>query len=134
MSLKLAKNNAPAYDYFSEGDGSDPISIAGTVNGSGGTVDTGVATIYLIATTYRYTNISLAMANEDAAKINWKFSLDNATWLDSLPVPDKNALGGDVVTPVYVKGVLTNDAGANQPATGIYTVPDITVAGVENPA
>lgn len=132
--LKLAKNNAPVYDYFSEGDGSDPISVAGTVNGSGGTVDTGVATIYLIATTYRYTNISLAVTNEDAAKINWKFSLDNATWLDTLPIPDKNALVGDVVTPVYVKGVLTNDGSANQPATGIYTLPDIQITATENPA
>lgn len=38
MSLKLAKNNAPTYDYISEGDGTDPISVAGTVTGAGGTV------------------------------------------------------------------------------------------------
>jgi hypothetical protein len=44
MSLKLAKTNTPAYDYFSEGDGSDPISRSVTVTAGGGNVTSSVLT------------------------------------------------------------------------------------------
>lgn len=137
MSLKLSKNNTPVYDYFSEGDGTDPISVSGTVNGSEGTVDSNVVDVYLIATTYRYTGIALSLLNEDAAKINWKISADaGATWKDSLTstdLPDMNALSADQTKALKVKAVFTNDGGASQPATGIYTVPDIRITATEQP-
>lgn len=133
MSLKLAKNNTPTYDYFSEGDGTDPISVSGTVNGSGGTVDSSTATLYLIATQYRYSGITLDVLNE-AAGMNWKLSLNGSTWLDSVTPADMNALSADQVTTVYAKAVLTNDGSGSQPATGIYTVPDIRIQATENPS
>lgn len=137
MSLKLAKNNTPTYDYFSEGDGTDPLSVSGTVNGSGGTVDSNVVDVYLVATTYRYTGIALSLLNEDTAKINWKISADaGATWKDSLTstdLPDMNALSADQTKALKVKAVFTNDATGNQPATGIYTVPDIRITATEQP-
>lgn len=138
MSLKLAKNNAPTYDYFSEGDGTDPIAVSATTTGLGGTVDSNVLDIYLIATTFKYTTISLAMTNEDPTKINWKFSVDaGTTWKDSLSstdLPDMVALSADQTKAIKVKAIVTNDGTGNQPTTGIYTLPDITITYTENPA
>lgn len=132
MSLKLAKNNTPVYDYYSEGDGSDPVSVSGTVNGSGGTVDSTTVAMYLVATTYRYTGITLSVINEQTG-IDWKLSLDNVTFADTRSPTDMNALSTDVVIPVYAKAVVINDGGGNQPATGIYTTPDIRIQATENP-
>ena len=133
MSLKLAKNNAPTYDYISEGDGTDPISVSGTVTGAGGTVDSSTVTLYLVATTWRYTGISLSVVNEQAG-IDWKLSLDNVTFADTRTPADMNALSSDQVIPVYAKAVLTNDGSGSQPATGIYTTPDIQITATEQPS
>ncbi len=137
MTLKLAKNNTPAYDYLSEGDGTDPASVAGTVDGSGGTVDTNVADVYLIAEDYNYTGIAMTVVNEQAG-INWKLSADaGSTWkdsLDSTDLPNMNALSADQTKALKVKAVLTNDGSVSQPATGIYTTPDIQITATENPA
>jgi hypothetical protein len=132
MTLKLAKNNTPPYYYYSEGDGTDPISVTGTVTGDGGTVDSSTVTMYLIATTYRYTGISLSVINEQTG-IDWKLSLDNVTFADTRNPADMNALSADAVIPVYAKAVITNDGGGSQPATGIYTTPDIRIQATENP-
>lgn len=133
MALNLSKNNAPVYDYYSTGDNSDPVTVTGTLNGAGGTLDSSVVTAYLVATTYRYTAISLTVSNEQAG-IDWKLSLNNSTWLDTVTPTDMDALSVDVVTPVYIKAVLTNDGSGNQPVTGIYTTPDIRIQATENPA
>lgn len=129
--LKIAKNNTPAYDYLSEGDGSDPASVSGVLDGQGGTVDSAVLTLYLIATTFRYTNISLAVdANEDAG-IDWKISLDNVNFFDSVTPNDMDALGGDQVLPIYLKAVVNNDGSV---PTGVFTNPDINLTYRENPS
>lgn len=133
MSLKLAKNSTPVYDYYSDGDSTDPISVSGTVTGAGGTVDSTTVTMYLVATTYRYTGISLGVVNEQTG-VDWKLSLDNVTFADTRAPSDMNALSADAVIPVYAKAVLTNDGTANQPATGIYTTPDIQITATEQPS
>lgn len=133
MSLKLAKNNTPSYDYYSEGDGSDPVSISATLNNTGGTVNTATITAYLIATTYNYTGISMSVLNEQTG-IDWKLSVDNATWLDALTstqLPAMNATTADQVKTIYIRGVINNNGTV---ATGTYTAPDIQVAYTENPA
>lgn len=133
MTLKLSKNNSPVYDYLSTGDGSNPASVSATLTGSGGTLDSTTQALYLVATQFRYTGITLSVVNEQAG-IDWKLSLDNATFADTRSPTDLNALGGDQVIPVYAKAVLTNDGSGNQPVTGIYTTPDIRIQATENPA
>jgi len=131
--LKLAKNNTPVYDYYSNGDGSDPVSISATLDNAGGTVNTATITAYLIATTYNYTGISMSVSNEQTG-IDWKLSVDNATWLDALTstqLPAMNATSTDQVKTVYIRGVINNNGTV---ATGTYTTPDIQVAYTENPA
>jgi len=130
MSLKLSKTNTSPYDYYSEGDGSDPVTVSVTLDGSGGTVDSDVVTAYLVATQYNYTGINVTAVNEETG-IDWKFSLDNSTWADSIAPADMNATGGDQTTTVYIKAVVTNDGSV---ATGNYVQADIKITATENPS
>lgn len=131
MSLKLAKNNAPAYDYLSVGDGANPASASATLDNTGGTVDSGAIALYLVATLFRYTGIAVTIINEQAG-IDWKVSLDaGATWADTVNPADMNALGGDVILPIHLKFVAQNNGTV---ATGLYTVPDIQVTATEQAA
>lgn len=114
----------------------NPLSISATLTGAGGTVDSNTITCYLIARTYNYTGIGMALVNEDSAKINWKLSINNTTWADilnSTDLPAMNATSADQTKTVYVKGIVTNDGSANQPTTGTYTTPDIQITATENP-
>lgn len=128
--LKLAKNNAPAYDYYSEGDGSDPISAAVVLDGSGGTVESAVVTAYLVATNYRYTGITVTPVNEETG-VDWKVSLDNAAWGESVNPADMNALAADQAIPVYLKAVIANDGSV---PTSIKTGADIEITATEEAA
>lgn len=129
--LKLAKNNAPAYDTYSEGDGTDPVlPTPPTLDGSGGTVTTAVVTAYLVATQFRYTGITVAPVSEQAG-INWQVSLDNAAWAESVAPADMNALAADVVIPLYLRAVVANDGSV---PTGVYVGADINIAATESPA
>jgi len=130
MSLKLAKNNTSPYDYYSEGDGSDPVTVSVTLDNSGGTSDTNVVTAYLVATDYNYTGITVTTQNEETG-IDWKLSLDNSTWADSINPADMDATSGDQTTPVYLKAVVNNDGTV---ATGNYTQADVKITATENPA
>lgn len=130
MSLGLAKNSTPAYDYYSSSDGSDPLSSSVTLTNAGGTTNGGTVTAYLIATTYRYTGITLTVSGEQAG-IDWKLSLDNSTWLDSVNPDDMNALTDDVAIPIYIRAVVNNNGTVN---TGLYSAPNITFTSTEEPS
>ncbi|MGE0919436.1 hypothetical protein [Trichlorobacter lovleyi] len=130
MSLGLAKNNAPEYDYYSSSDGSDPVSASALLNNSGGTVNSGTVTAYLIATTFRYTGITVGLSGEQAG-IDWKLSLDNSTWADSVNPSDMNALVSDVAIPIYIRAVVNNNGTVN---TGLYSAPNITFTSTEEPS
>lgn len=129
MSLKIALNNAPAYNYLSSGTELNPGVSSVTLDNVGGTKDGSTATLYLVATTFRYTGISVSVDNEQTG-VDWKLSLNNSTWLDTLAPSDMNALSADVVIPVYVKPVVNNNGTVS---TGKYTTPDLSVAYTENP-
>lgn len=129
MSFGLAKNNAPAYDYYSTSDGSDPVSASALLTNLGGTVNSATVTAYLIATTFRYTGITVTISGEQAG-IDWKLSLDNSTWADTVTPSDMNALSSDVATPIYARAVVNNNGTVN---TGIYAAPNITWSSTEEP-
>lgn len=129
MSLKLAKNNTPAYAYYSTGDGSDPVRAAAIVNGGGGSANSSVVAAYLVAETYRYTDIIVQPINDEPG-IDWQVSLDNSDWYDSVAPADMDALSADIATPIWLRAVVANDGSIG---TGIYSVPDIEIAYIENP-
>lgn len=129
MSLKIATNNAPAYDYLSEGDGSNPAASSATVNGTGGTSIGTVLILYLIATTYNYTGLSVTPVNETAG-INWQVSLNGSAWAESVNPGDMDARAGDQVTTLYLRPVVDNDGSVG---VGTYTACDIEVAATAAP-
>lgn len=129
MSLALSKNNTPTYDYYSTGDGTDPVSTSALLTNVGGTINSGTVTAYLVATTFRYTSITVGVTGEDTG-IDWKLSLNNSTWADSVNPADMNALSADAVTTIYIRFVATNDGSV---PTGLYDAPNITISATEEP-
>ena len=129
MSLKLSSTDLPTPTYYSEGDGTNPISVAVTLDNSGGTLDTNVITAYLVATTYNYTGITVQPVTEETG-VNWQVSLDNTTWAESVAPADMDATAADASIPVYLKAVVANDATV---ATGTYVGADVQITATENP-
>lgn len=129
MSLKIATNNAPAYAYLSEGDGSNPAASAATVNGTGGTSIGTVLLLYLIATTYNYTGISVTPVNEEAG-VNWQVSLNGSAWAETVSPADMDARAGDQVIAIYLRPVVNNDGSV---PVGTYTACNIEVAATAAP-
>lgn len=129
MSLALSKTNTPTYDYYSTGDGTDPVSTSALLTNVGGTINSGTVTAYLVATEFRYTSITVGVTGEDTG-IDWKLSLNNVDWANSVTPADMNALSADAVTTVYIRFVATNDGTV---PTGLYDAPDITIAATEEP-
>ena len=129
MSLKLSKTNTPAYDYYSEGDGTDPATQAVTLDGSGGTVTSSAITAYLIATLLAYSSISVTPVSEEAG-INWQVSLDNINWAETVSPANMNATAADQVTTIYLRYVATND-GTVTP--GYKTAANVRVSGLAAP-
>jgi hypothetical protein len=128
MSITLSKTDTAPYDYVSESDGSNPLASTVVLDASGGTEDSEVITVYVVATTYNYTAISISTVNEDAG-IDWKLSLNNVDWYDTVEPGDMDATSDDQVTTIYAKAVVTDDGSV--PA-GTYATPDITVEANDN--
>jgi hypothetical protein len=129
MSLKISLTDTAPYDYFSEGDGSNPISTSITLDNTGGNVETSTMTLYLVATGYNYTGITLSQINAELG-YDWLLSSDNTTFSTSITMPDMDASGSDVITAIYLKVSASNDGTV---ATGVYTQPDIQIDSTENP-
>jgi hypothetical protein len=137
MSLKLSKNNAPAYDYYSEGDGTDPVSIAVTLDGSGDPATIAgspTVPVYLVAVDDTgnigsYTDIVLSLTNEETG-LNYELSDDNAIWAESLNMADMDVSADDQVVQIYVRCSATNDGSI---LTNNYTAAKIAINATENP-
>jgi len=129
MSLLISKTNTSPYDYVSQGDESNPISVSVTLDNAGGTITSSAVTAYLVATQYNYTGITAQPINEQTG-INWQVSLDNATWAESVTPADMDGRTTDALTTVYLRAVVANDGTV---ATGNYIQADVQVNATENP-
>lgn len=137
MSLALAKNNAPAYDYYSGGDGTDPISVSVILNGSGSpaTIAALVTTdVFLVAVDDTgnigsYSAIELALESEEAG-IDWQLSADGTAWGETLNPADMDVSAGDQVLQIYARAVFANDGSV---PTANYSAPNIVITATENP-
>lgn len=136
MSLKLSKNNAPAYNYLSEGDMSNPATVAVTIDKLGGTKTSSALIIYLIAAQAgnanigSYTGITVTPTTPQAG-ITWEISLNGTTWLSAIAPADMYCSAVDAVTPVHVRIVADNSV-TTPLATGNYAG-EFAIEAVENP-
>lgn len=136
MSLQLCKTagfvlgTPGTYDPFSTGDNTDPITLAVTLTNVGGTLDTNVVDAKLLATTFKYTGISITTETEDTG-IDWKISINGGTdYLDTVSPSDLNALVSDAASDIKFKAVVNNN---NTVTTGIYTTCKVKITATENP-
>lgn len=136
MSLKLSKNNSPAYNYLSEGDMSNPATVAITIDKLGGTKTSSALIIYLIAAQAgnanigSYTGITVTPSTAQAG-ITWEISLDGSAWLPSISPADMDCSSADAVTAVHVR-IVADNSEETPLNTGNYAG-EFAIEAVENP-
>jgi len=133
MSLLLSKTDTDPYDYISTGDASNPIEAAVTLDGTGSPAEVASPQVdlFLVAVDFNYTGITVAPVQETDAGINWQISLDGgSTWEETISPSDMDATGGDVVLPVSLRYLATNDGSI---PTGSYSAAKVRISATENP-
>ena len=128
MSLKLAQDSTTPYNYFSQGDGSNPLSITITLDGSGGYKDSSTVEAYLVATEFKYTEIEVTVINDDSSR-DWKISLDGVDFYDTVNPPDMDARSEDQVTTLYFRARVLNDGSLSAQE---FTTPDVKITATES--
>ena len=139
MSLKLSKNNTPAYDYLSEDGVSNPVTRSVVIDKSGGSVVSSPLTMYLVASKAGndqiggYSGISVAPEDADASPdgATWQVSLDGSAWSSSVTPADADCSSADVVIPVYTR-VSVDNSESTVAATGNYAA-RFRITATENP-
>ena len=130
MSLQIAKNNSPTYDYYSTGDDSDPITRSVTLDGDSTPDVSGVLTAYLVATTYNYTGITVGVTGNPTG-VTWEVSLASGSGFGSSVTPsDMDATGADQTTAIYLRATVVDDGSVS---TSNITAPKVNVSATENP-
>lgn len=137
MSLKLSKNNTPAYNYLSEdGEMSNPAICSVTIDKTGGTKTSSSITLYLIASKAgnsnigSYTSISITPSTEQAG-ITWEVSLNNVDYAASINPSDMDCSSADDLVTVYAR-VVVNNAVDTPLSTGNFAG-EFAIAATENP-
>jgi len=128
MSLKLAQDSTTPYNYFSQGDGSNPLSITITLDGGGGYKDSSTVEAYLVATEFKYTGIEVTVINDDSSR-DWKISLDGVDFYDTVNPPDMDARSEDQVTTLYFRAHVLNDGSLSAQE---FTAPDVKITATES--
>jgi len=128
MSLKLAQDSTAPHNYFSQGDGSNPLSITITLDGSGGYKDSSTVEAYLVATEFKYTGIEVTVINDDSSR-DWKISLDGVDFYDTVNPSDMDARTEDQITTLYFRTRVLNDGSLSAQE---FTTPDVKITATES--
>lgn len=137
--IQLTKDNTASPDAYSTGDGSDPVSVSLTLDGSNSpTTVTGnpAADIFVWAnddTTNidNYSDIDVTISGSDAG-ITWELSADGSTgWASTIAVSNMDVSSTQQATQIYARATALNDGSV---ATANYTTADIQITATENPA
>lgn len=133
MALLITRDSEGTDEVQFNGEGS-PVIKTVTLTGAGGFEDTIPKELYLRATTsHYYADVNLELMNEVAGR-DWQISLDGDEWANQIFIGEINALMETVVTPFLIRCVVTNDGGANQPVSGVYSEVNLRMTGQEDPA
>jgi hypothetical protein len=118
-----------------EGSATEPITLSTTIDNTSTPpeVDSSILTLYLVATSFRYSAIAITVLNEEDG-MDWKLSVDaGVTWKDSLAsvdIADMNALASDQITALTVKQLVANNKTVQ---TKVYIIPTVQVSYTESP-
>ena len=107
MSLKLSKNNTPAYDYLSEGGTMvNPAVCSIVIDKTGGERVSDTLTLYLVAIgdegIASYKDIDIRPDNA-VLGLGWELSLDGTDWRGWLTPAHIECLETTVIIPIYVR-------------------------------
>lgn len=137
--IKLTKDNTATPDDYSSGDGSDPVTVSLTLNGTGipaaisATPDTDqwVWADDDTGTIDNYSDIEASITGSDAG-VTWELSADGMTgWAASIAVPGMDVSGTHQAAQIYARATAVNDGTV---ATDNYVTAKITITATENPA
>ena len=133
--ISLAKTNVASPDFYSSGDGTDPVSVSLTLDGSGGTVSGSPATSLFVwanddtGTIGSYTGIGVSIVGSDTG-ITWTLSTDNITFTSTLSLSTMDVSLTYQATQIYCKATALNDGTV---PTANYTTADIKITATSNP-
>ncbi len=137
--LLLTKDNTATPDAYSAGDGSDPVAVAFTLNGSGipATMTASPATDLFVwadddtGTIAGYTAVAVAITGADAG-ITWELSADGlSAWGAALALADLDVSVTYQAVPIFARAIAVNDGSIE---TANYVTAKITITALENPA
>lgn len=137
--IQLTKDNTATPDAYSAGDGSDPISVAMTLDGSGipATVTASPATSLFVWANNNtgnigsYTGITVEITGADAG-VTWELSLNGSTgWASSIALPDMNVSSSHQAAQIYARATAVNNGTVQ---TNNYLSAKVKVTATENPA
>lgn len=137
MSLKISKNNVPAYNYLSEGGAmTNPAVCAVTIDKTGGTKTSAPVTLYLVASQAGNTNIggytSISITPSTAQSgIIWEVSLNNVDYAASINPADMDCSSADDLVTVYARVTVNNDE--DTPLSTGNFAGEFAIAATENP-
>jgi len=138
MSLKITKDNTATPDEYSSGDGTDPVAVSLTLDGSSipaTVIGVPATNIFVWANDdtgfiSSYVDVVVSIAGSDTG-ITWELSADGSTgWAASINLADMDVSSTHAATQIYARAVAVNDGTV---ATNIYTTPDITIDAIETP-
>ncbi len=138
MSIKLAKDATATPALYSDGDGSDPVAVAITLDGTSDPthVTASPATdIFVWAdddTTNidNYSGISASIVGSDPG-IAWELSTDNITFAASINLANMDVSTTHQAVQIYARATAINDGSV---LTANYTTADIEINTTSNPA
>ncbi|KJR97216.1 MAG: hypothetical protein VR65_06270 [Desulfobulbaceae bacterium BRH_c16a] len=137
--IQLAKDNTATPDAYSSGDGSDPVAVSFTLNGTGipATITASPAADLFVwaeddtGNIANYTSISVGITGADPG-ITWELSADGATgWAESIPLADLDVSVTHQAVQIFARATAVNDGSVE---TANYVTAKITINATENPA
>ena len=137
--IQLTKHNTATPDAYSSGDGSDPVAVSFTLNGTGipTTVTASPATDLFIwasddtGSIDNYSNIEVAITGADAG-VTWELSVDGfGGWLPAITLPYLDVSVTHQAVQIFARATAVNDGSVE---TANYVTAKITINALENPA
>ena len=139
MSIKLTKDTTASPDEYSQSDGSDPISVSITLDGTNSPTTIAeivTADIFVWAdddTTDidNYSSVQLSITGSDTG-IVWEFSPNGTdSWAATLDVGPFDVSSTYQTEQVWMRATADNDGSV---LTANYITADATITATENPA
>lgn len=137
--ILLTKDNTATPDAYSLGDGSDPVAVAFTLNGTGipATMTASPATDLFVwanddtAGIDHYSGVSVAITGADAGVV-WELSADGiSAWGASIALADIDVSVAPQAVRIFARATAVNDGSV---ATANYVTAKITINATEIPA